>query len=78
MGYLELAKRSRLPSSRRMSRVEKTLLAGGRLTVEEVAARSRVETEAARCELDILVERGRAFTAIDFHRRAEVYWSSTV
>lgn len=78
MGYLELAKRSRVRSSRRMSRVEKTLLAGGRLTVEEVAARSRVGSEAVRYELDVLVERGRAFTAVDFHRRAEVYWSSTV
>jgi len=76
MSYLELAKRSLVGSSRRMSRVEKTLVAGGRLTVEEVAARSRIGAEAARRELECLVHRGRAFTAVDIHRRAEVYWSS--
>jgi predicted ArsR family transcriptional regulator len=76
MSYLELAKRSLARSSRRMSQVEQALIDGGRLTVEEVAARSRVGAEAARRELDSLVHRGRAFTAVDIHRRAEVFWSS--
>ena len=78
MSYLELAKRSLVRSSRRMSRVERTLVAGERLTVEEVAARSRIGAEAARYELELLVQRGRAFTAVDFHRRRNVYWISKV
>jgi hypothetical protein len=76
MSYLELAKRSLVRSSRRMSRAEQALVAGGRLTVEEVADRSRVGTDAARHQLEILLQEGRAFSAVDIHRRREVYWSS--
>lgn len=75
MSYLELAKRSRNRALGGWSAVEAVLRTGDRLTAEEVAARCGGETRSVRRELAEMVERGEAVTAVDFHRRVEVFWS---
>lgn len=76
MSYLELAKRSLAQGSGGSppSPIESILTTGERLTLDEIAARSGMGAESAQRELAALTARGEAFSAVDFHRRAEVYW----
>lgn len=76
--YLELAKRSRVRSSRGPRPPAATLAAvlegDRRLTFEEVLRESGLDAETTRRQLGRLVDRGEVFAAVDLHRRVEVFW----
>lgn len=76
MSYLELAKQARIRASAGPGKVAAALRQGGRWTVEELARVTGLGTVEVRRELAQLLDLRLAVTAVDFHRRAEVFWES--